>query len=82
MEDLDENPQSYKNKLLQNYLSFFFILAGVKKFSPVTTLFPVFDSNSFRAFFATAPPFLPALALLIKPFAFSDSAICRVDNSA
>ncbi len=82
MEDLDENPQSYKNKLPQNYFSFFFSLPGGKKFSPVTTLFLVFDSNSFRAFVATAPPFLPALALSIKPFALSVSAICRVDNSA
>jgi hypothetical protein len=30
---------------------------GGMKFSPVTTLLPVFDSSALRAFFAMAPPF-------------------------
>jgi len=47
------------------YFNFFFPLAGGKKFSPVITLLPVFPSNSFLAFFATDPPFFPALAFSI-----------------
>jgi len=49
------------------YLLFFYL--GFKKFSPVTTFFPVLDSNSFRAFLAMAPPFLLALAFWATPFA-------------
>jgi hypothetical protein len=30
---------------------------GGKKFSPVTTLLPVFALSALRAFFAMAPPF-------------------------
>jgi len=57
-------PSYYLNII---YFNFFFPLAGGKKFSPVTTLLPVFASNSFLAFFATAPPSLPALAFSITP---------------
>jgi hypothetical protein len=39
-----------------------FAFGGGKKFSPVTTFLPVFASNSLLAFFAIAPPFLPAFA--------------------
>ena len=49
--------------------------AGGRKFSSVTTDFPVFASNSLRAFFATLPPFLLAFAFSVKPFACSLSAI-------
>ena len=52
------------------YFNFFLFFAGGKKFSPVTTLFPVFASNSFLAFLATVPPFLLATAFSFNPFAF------------
>jgi hypothetical protein len=59
-----------------------FSFVGGKKFSFVIILLPVFSSNSFLAFLATAPPVLPAFAFSISPEASMLSAICRVESSA
>jgi hypothetical protein len=63
----------------QNPFYFFSILlvifAGGRKFSDVMMLFPVFSSNSRRAFLAIFPPFLPACAFSVIPLASSVSAI-------
>jgi len=51
------------------YFNFFLSFAGGKKFSPVTTLLSVLDSKASLASLAIFPPFLPALALSMTPFA-------------
>jgi len=56
------------------FTTLFFSVAGGKKFSPVTTFLPVLDSNAKRAFFAIAPPFLPAMAFFLTPFIYLSSA--------
>lgn len=62
--------------------SLFRALVGGRKFSLVTTLLPVFCSNSRRARRAIVPPFFPADAFSIIPAAATLSAICRVESSA
>jgi hypothetical protein len=57
-----------------------FDFCGGRKFSPVTTLLPVFASSALRAFFAIAPPFVPAFAFSFTPFDCSASAIWRVES--
>ena len=56
--------------------------AGGRKFSPVTTDFPVFSSSALRACLAIAPPLPAAAAFSVMPVASSVSAICRVESSA
>lgn len=73
--------------MMSPYFLLVFLICGVafaggKKFSPVTTLLPVLASSSIRAFLATAPPRLLALAFSVSPVAASLSAIYLVDNSA
>ncbi len=48
-------------------VSTLFFFCGGKKFLPVTTLFPVFDSNCLRVFLAIFRPFLPVFFALRFP---------------
>lgn len=64
------------------HFNFLFCFDGGKKFSPVTTFFPVLFSNASLASFAIFPPFLPAIAFCFTPLALLVSAIYLVDNSA
>ena len=64
------------------YFNFLFSFAGGKKFTPVITFLSVFASSSKQAFLATAPPCLLTFAFSVNPFAYSASAICRVESSA
>jgi hypothetical protein len=65
-----------------HYSIFFFSFSGGRKFPDVTTRLPVFCSKAIRAFLAILPPFFPVVAFCFNPFAFSVSAICRVESSA
>jgi len=50
--------------------NFFLPFGGGKKFSFVITFFPVFCSKANLASLAILPPFLPAFAFCVKPFAY------------
>jgi len=70
--------------VLQKFHSVLFFCSFLKgkKFSLVTTFFPVFSSNASLASLAILPPFSPAFAFSCNRFASSVSAIYLVESSA
>jgi len=65
---LRRRPVVSKGKLWLELKGNHSFLFGFKKFSLVTTLLPVFDSSSFLAFLAIAPPFFARHSVFIEPF--------------